>query len=253
MCNDQEIVDRLKQETDEIVDLKTDIWKNIEQQLPNNVTSLKKKRKKKRFMTIALMAAAITIVWAVLSTPTGLALIQKVKDMFIPHKTIELDIEGQQENADVDLETNEALRYGIYVDTSRYEMIEGSTSDKIVPSEPIGDEYPEVFMEITQEETTTEAAIADIKSEIETLDMDITAEEETTTPIKASFISTIGKGEQNEAGDSVTQGDTPVHQYFITEEQSGHVFIIKQVYFLEAAEGHGARFDAMLETFETVE
>src|SRR5690625_7859311 len=90
-----------------------------------------------------------------------------MKEMFVPHKTIELDIEGQKENTDVDLETNEDLRYAIYIDTSRYKMVKGPVTDEIVPNEALGDEFPDVSMKITPKETTTETAIENIKEEIE--------------------------------------------------------------------------------------
>lgn len=253
MYNNNNIKDQLKQETDEILELKDDTWHKIQQKLPTKVPHLTKKRKRKQWIAIASMAFAVTLIWISLSTPTGLAIIQNMKEMFVPHKTIELDIEGQKENTDVDLETNEDLRYAIYIDTSRYKMVKGPVTDEIVPNEALGDEFPDVSMKITPKETTTETAIENIKEEIEAANMNITIEEETTTPIEASFISAIGQGEKNESGDWVTQWDTPVYQYFVTKEQSGQVFIIKQKYFLEAAEGHGARFDAMLETFEIVE
>src|SRR5699024_2630063 len=127
------------------------------------------------------------------------------------------------------------------VDTSRYKMIETSTSDKIIPIEPLDNKYPEVSMEIVQTETSSETALNNIKQELQELDMNITIEDGINKPLKATFISAIGKGYTNEFGKTGTQWDTPVYQYFVTEEQSGQVFIIKQQYFLEAAEGHGAR------------
>lgn len=250
---DEKITNLLKKETEDITKLKEKTWENIEHELfPARMVQTRYK-KKRRFVAIISMAAVIAIVWAGLTTTTGQALIQNLKDMFVEEKDVELHIEGKKEPTHVELEANENLRYVIYVDQSRYKLLEGETSDKIVTDPALDDHYPEVSMEITRkEETTTEEVIQAIKQEINDLDMEITGEEVVDTPLEATKISAIGKGYTNEFGKTGTQWDTPVHRYYVTDDEGGQLFVIKSVYFLEAAEGHGARFSSMLETFEIV-
>lgn len=250
---DKEIRDHLEKETEHVTKLKDKTWENIQGELFPSKTVKSRKRVGRRFAAIISMAAAIAIVWAGLTTTTGQALIQNLKDMFVEEKDVELDIEGQKESTHVELEANEELRYVIYVDQSRYKLVEGETSDKIITDPPLEDSYPEVSMEITRKEgTDKEEVIQAIKQEIADLDMDITAEEVVDTPLHATKISAIGKGYTNEHGKTGTQWDTPVHRYYVTDDESGQFFVIKSVYFLEAAEGHGARFHSMLESFEIV-
>lgn len=46
--------------------------------------------------------------------------------------------------------------------------------------------------------------------------------------------------------------DSTVVQYYLVDDNSGGTFVIKEQYFLEAAEGHGARFYHMLKEFKVV-
>lgn len=251
--NDAKIKDLLKAETDDIAYLKEPTWKNIQDELFPSQIKNPRKRRVGRLVAILSMAVITAVIWAGLTTTTGKALIQNLKDMFVPEKDIELRIEGGKEETHVELETNESLRYVIYVDKSRYKLIEGEASDKIVPNPALDDQYPEVSMEIIQKEVEEVEVIQDIKRELDDLDMELTDEEKIDTPFAGTKISAIGKSYTNEHGKTGTQWDTPVHRYYVTTKRSGQVFIVKQIYFLEAAEGHGARFNAMLETFEVVQ
>lgn len=252
--DDQEIKDQLVKETAEVAKLKEDTWKKIENELTKDAKKkLKRNRKLKLFIRMAAMVLGITIIWISLTTSPGLALIQNIKDMFAPEKDVEIHLEGELESTHVELEANEALRYIIYIDKERYKLIEGETRDQIVMVEELEDDFPEVVMEIIPTEGTLEAAISMLKEEIKNLDMEITREGKVDEPLDAYEIGAIGKDTEGENGVLGKHWDTPVHQYYITNNKAGHFFIIKEKYFLEAAEGHGARFYYMLETFEVVE
>ena len=90
-----------------------------------------------------------------------------------------------------------------------------------------------------------------MEQEISDEGLEIERNEEVTTPLAATAITALGE-ERTEHGKFGHQWDTPVHQYYVTQGENGYVFVIKQTYFLEAAEGHGSRFDQMLETFQVV-
>src|SRR5699024_2267126 len=183
-----------------------------------------------------------------LSTSTGQALIKNFKEMFVPEQKIDINIEGDKEETNMGLETNENLDYIIYVDHSRYKAIEGNYGDKIVRVEEFGDQYPEVSMEIWRVQSTVEETIAEIKADIDKQAMTIGTTEDVTSPLVATKITAYG-----ESDEANYDWDTPIHTYYVTEPTNGQLFVIKQLYFLEASEGHAVRFDAMLEQFEIVE
>lgn len=249
---DQVIVDILTKETNEATKLKDETWEQINHQLFSNQV-VKGNFRKKRLAQMVVIAAIITIVIVSFSTSKGQAIIQNLKDMFVEEKDYEVELEGQKEKTHVELEANEELRYIIYVDQSRYKLIDGEESDLILPSPELGDDYPDVFMEIRHiRDTSITEIIQDIKQELSKLNMEITGEEKVDLPIEATLISAIGEGYTNEAGKTGPQWDTPVRNYYITNDKEGQFFVITEVYFLEASEGHGARFSQMLETFEVV-
>src|SRR5699024_10118804 len=123
----------------------------------------------------------------------------------------------------------------------------------VVPNQALGEEYPEVSMEIIREEgITVDEMIHKMKQELSDLNMEIRQEEIVDTPIEGTVIRAIGEGYINEHGKTGPQWDTPIYKYYVINEYHGQFFVIKQKYFLEAAEGHGVRLDAMLESFEIV-
>jgi len=49
-----------------------------------------------------------------------------------------------------------------------------------------------------------------------------------------------------------TKWNDPVSKYYFVDNTKGGTFVIKQQLFLEAAEGHGVRFDNMVKEFKIV-
>lgn len=242
---DKQLSSYMKNKTDEVTQLKETIWSNIEKE-----TVMKRTRAKKRKRWIFVVAAAImfTFVGMGLGTSTGQALIKNFKEMFVPEQKIDIHIEGDKEETDMGLETNESLDYIIYVDHSRYKVIEGTYGDKIIPVEEFEDQYPEVSMEIWRVRSIVEDTIADIKADMDKQAMTVGTTEDVTSPLVATKISFYG-----ESDEANYDWDTPIYTYYVTEATNGQLFVIKQMYFLEASEGHAVRFDAMLEQFEIVE
>ncbi len=241
---DDQLRDYLMKKTDPSEAYIETTWEKVQAQLVSERVE-KPRMKKWRAVLIAAAVLLISVVWAGLSTATGQAIIQDIKKMFVKEKDVELEIEGMKEDVHVHVETNKELDYVIYIDESRYKMVKGEGTDRIIPNPPIGDDYPEVVMEITRiEGATREAKMAQIKQEIASEQMEIRQEEKTNVPIEGIVIRAIGKGD--------SQWDTPIYRYYITETQQDQFYVIKQLYFLEAAEGHGTRFDAMLDSFEII-
>ncbi|RKQ33463.1 hypothetical protein [Oceanobacillus halophilus] len=249
---------QLLDQTDEMTHLKEDVWNNISSELFSSSTNRPNNRTRKGFvigLTAAVVAAILFI--GLLSEDQiekGQAMFQSLRELFIEEKKEEIELEGQKEDSNVRLEANEELRYVIYIDEDRYQMKEGEESDRIETIEPLPEELPDVYMEITRiENTTTEEVISQIKEAIaKDEEMELHREESVTTPIKAKVVQSIGLEYTDENGVTGLHWDTPTHRYYITEADNGQVFVIKQAYFLEAEEGHGARFHYMLESFEVV-
>ncbi|OZU89257.1 hypothetical protein CIL03_05940 [Virgibacillus indicus] len=247
---DKRLEKKFKEHTSPAPKLKDETWNKISKEL---FPSKSRKGKKFKRVTAGIAAAVIVAFLFFDMTETGQAMIQSLKDMFVEEKDQEIEIEGQKEDAEVHLETNDELRYIIYIDESRYRMKKGDTSDRIVPKDDLPENIPEVSMEIMRkEDTTIEEQLAMIKEEIESNGLTVNREEIIDTPINGIVVKGIGPEYTNEHGKTGHQFDTPIHRYHLTEEEDGQLFVIKQKYFLGAAEGHGARFYYMLESLEIV-
>ena len=238
----------------EINKMKEEIWMAVNEELRPK----KKAKKWLKKLSIGLSAAAVLFIGFVIfsmNTEPGEVMMQSLRSLFVEGKKQIIEIEGQEEEIDTQLETNEELSYVIYIDESRYKLIAGEESDRIEMKEPVEGDFPEVYMEISREEnTTTEEVIERIKQEIETdTAMGVRREERTTEPIEAEMIQGMGLDGSGDKESFGSEWNTPIHRYYVTDTINEQVFIIKQVYFLEAAEGHGARFHYMLESFEIVE
>lgn len=240
----QEIMSYLLKETNEVVQEKAAVWNNIKNEL---FVKQKKKRKKQRFFIVLGMALLLAFVWAGMMTTPGQALVSGLKEIFVDEKKVDIHIEGDKEETDLGVELNEELKYVIYIDHSRYKMVKGETSDKIVLLEELDESYPEVGMEIWQENVPQDEVVARIEKEMAAQHMTVKRIEKVDVPLEAMRLMAYGeKDEQN------YKWDTPIFKYYITDDINGQLFVIKQMYFLEAAEGHAVRFDSMLEEFQII-
>lgn len=238
---EQQIKDHLLQETEVSTDQKEETWNKIETEL---FSSKKKKYTKKYRWRLAVgFAALVFLVVFGSSTDMVQGMIENIKSLFVEEKQQEIELEGMKEEENVQLEVNQELNYVIYFDHDRYKLEEGESGDRIVPIQELEERYPEVSMEIIKESnTSTEEVVERIKQEMDGLE--IRAEEKVSEPMESISIRAIKEGESN--------WNTPVYQWYITPTEEEQVFVIKQSYFLEAAEGHGVRFDYILESFEIV-
>ncbi|MFJ7972643.1 hypothetical protein [Psychrobacillus sp. NPDC096389] len=236
----------LKHTEDSIDQLKDDIWGQLDQELFQEKSRREKKMKKKsKVIPIIIAAAAGVVILFSTQTDTGMAFIKQIKDMFVPEKEIIQSIEGTEEPADVVLQEGKDAEYVIYIDEERYKLIEEENADIITTKEPLEERYPEVSMRIEQfKDLALEEIVAMKEAELTSEYSKVTPTESVTDPVEGYKLHAIDDG---------TKWDSPVTNVYVIDNKNGGSFVITEKYFLEAAEGHGARFYAMLKEFKIVE
>lgn len=277
----QELRHQLKKETHFIMQQKEETWAGIQQELfPKNT----KKVYWKRRLTVTfgmVAAAAIVIVMTLSGTFTndmakdpmhsdeqGIpgspnesndpdhsnenldeSPENTLADEYEDEKQMEIELEGMKEPITMKLAVNEEARYIIYLEKDQYELIQGSGADReedwIQLTGKPDERYPSVAMVIRkQTDTTLEEQIEYVKQDIKEDGMTVFSEEEVSYPLEAYRFILVKNDTQ--------EWDDPVHYYYISDMGDGTYFLFKQIFFQEASEGVGARFDFMLETFEYV-
>ena len=200
-------------------------------------------KKKKRFIPVFITAAALVIAFS-LQTDTGMAFMKGIKDMFVPEKKTIQSIEGQDEVANVNLNEGTNSEYIIYVDETRYKMINGKETDIITTIDPLPEKYPEVTMEIKQvANEKPEDLVGKVETELKIDFPELRAIETVTEPVEGYWLH----------GTTGSEWDSKVVTAYVLSNGKKGSFVITENYFLEAAEGHGARFHRMLESFEIIE
>lgn len=219
------------------------------------VLSARETPEKKRHPLPCFLAATLALVLigaALLQTPMGVAAVETVKtavtqvierlfpprDIIVPLEgeptAIPHEAQGQEPEADVP-------GFSIYVDTATYEMTESEGTTYIRPLVS-GDALPQCEIEITHiPGETAEYYAARQYSDLASLWAYSQAPQWTDSPQGWCF--SLG---QDGGGDAPWE-----NHYFVDDGQSGCFSIVSR-YFLEAAEGHGARFAAMIQTFSVV-
>lgn len=248
---DKEIKESIINNTQESLDLKNEMWSNIENRLnsENQVKEISRRRnnmKKKRnnnrrlIVQIGASAAAIILFVSAVATEPGQAALRRVKEYLDPEKTITEELEGQQEDADVTLKESK-LGYSIYFDEERYTLEKVDGADRIVPILGENASYlPEVFMEIKHIKDGDRDSLAlEIEERLREEFKEVELVGEVESPIVG--ISMFAYDGHNWDSTSV--------KYYIVDDNHGGVFIIYQKLFIEASEGHGVRFDNMLKEF----
>ncbi|WP_342514055.1 hypothetical protein MKY34_04645 [Sporosarcina sp. FSL K6-1522] len=241
---DKQAIEQLHKRTEQEADgLKDDIWNALEKELFDDKKG-DVKHMKKRIIPVILTAAAALIIVFSLQTEPGMAFVKSMKELFVPEKALIQSIEGQDEETDVHLNEGTNAEYIIYVDETRYKMIKGEKADIITTIEPLPAQYPQVSMEIKQvTDEKPEELVTKVETDLKKDFPELRAIESVTEPVEGYLLH----GAAGNAPDSKI-----VHTYVISNGKTGS-FIITSNYFLEAAEGHGARFYHMLESFEIVE
>lgn len=264
---DEHITTALHRHSDYMSQHKEEIWERIEQELQLKQGSSEntarnsdavetvlqrrgerkmkhsKKRKGNKVMWIAGLVAAASVVGIMVTSNTGQALVNQIKQYFEPEKKVVEEYEGMPEEKDIVLQDTQS-GYVIYIDEERYKLVAEEGQDVIVTKEPLDERYPEVSMTIKQiKGVTPEAAIAEQQQLLASSFAEVDAPVQVTEPIEATLIS--AKDGQN--------WDSPVSKVYVFSNGYGGSFVITEKYFLEASEGHGARFYHMLEQFTLVD
>ena len=240
---DERLRKELEKKTDaDVHELKDEIWNEINNELfEGRRTEMKRK---KRWIPAVFIAAAALVLAFTLQTDPGLALIKGIKDMFTPEKEIIQSIEGQDEPTEVHLNEGKNSEYIIYVDESRYKMINGEDADIITTIEPLPEQYPEVSIKIKQHPSDKpEVLVKEIEEELKADFPDLREVETVSDPVEGFWLHGLTES---------TWDGKVIDVYVISNGKDGS-FVITKKYFLEAAEGHGARFTHMLQSFEIVE
>lgn len=239
---DERIERELAARTEKDADaLEEAIWKGIHEELFEKRTP---KKRRKRWIPVVIAIAAAMVFAFTLQTEPGSALIKSVKDMFVPEKEIIQHLEGQEEQTSVTLNEGKDADYVIYIDESRYKMVKGIEVDVITTNEPLPEKYPEVSMEIQQYPTDKpEDLVNKIEEELKVAFPELRPVKMVKEPVEGYWLHGLAE--------SVWDGKV-IDVYVVSNGKDGS-FVITENYFLEAAEGHGARFTHMLESFEIVD
>lgn len=246
---EREIKETLHNHTNYVLSEKKEIWNRIESQLnlkeKDNIKksrTAKKRKIKNKLIGICVIAAVTIFAYSILGTNTGQAIVNQVLKYFEPEKKIVNEIEGKPEEQEVILQNRSD--YIIYIDEERYKLVNEEGFDIIVPKIPLEERYPEVSMSILQVvDKTPEQLAAQYSEKLKNTFQTINEIETVTDPVNGFLVSAIDGNEW----------DSPINKVYIISNGKNGSFVFDLKYFLEAAEGHGARFYYMLEEFEIVE
>lgn len=167
-----------------------------------------------------------------------------IEERFPVEKDIVVPIEGTEEKITGRLTIGKNESYIIYIDEERYQMMAGQEADPdlIVPKEALPAGYPEVSMAILHAPDTAPAErTAELAEQLKASFPDLKEAESVREPVDGFLLHGIADGGQD-------WDDAVIHAYVVSDGQQGS-FTLTAKYFLEAAEGHGARFYAMANEF----
>jgi len=245
--NEDKITRALYKNTEVPSGAKDEVWDRIEEEIFTPFQEKERKismRKNKRWIKYAASAAAVALIVVSAQTDSAHALINQIKEIFAPEKELDQAIEGIEEENTLHLTESSTAEYVIYVDEERYKLISQEEKDLIVPREPLGEAYPEVSMEIKHKsEVLPEAHLSQVENDLKSEFPNLSSPRKVNQPVSGWELYGV-------AGD---QWDSPFIKVYLIEDGQDGSFMITQRYFLEAEEGHGARFDAMLKEFHILD
>ncbi|WP_020618844.1 hypothetical protein [Paenibacillus daejeonensis] len=207
--------------------------------------TLQKRRAKlmKKIKITTGVAAAAIAVGVFFSLPAGTAFMNEIQGWFAPEKQVQVEVEGQKEETQQELHQDEESRYVIYYDVDRYKLIEGEHQDMITTKEPLPDMYPEVSLTIDQALDVSPAQVAaQVAEQLQSEFAEVSAPEQIQEPVEGYVVHAIDGNEW----------DSPVTRVYLVDNGKSGTFVLQAKYFLEAAEGHGARFEQMLGEFQVL-
>ncbi|RIX49244.1 hypothetical protein D3P08_23185 [Paenibacillus nanensis] len=256
---EQKLKNRLREESRYDDKLKDEIWSQIELQLEGSPRTqdtigtqawekprMNNKGRTSRMKAIKIwtgVAAAAIAVAVFLTLPPGTAMMKSIQNWFAPEKEIEIEVEGQKEQTQGQVHVDEASRYAIYYDKERYKLVQEDGKDVITTIDPLPEPYPQVSLTIEQNLSKKPEELAqEIAEQLAKEYAEVREIEQVTSPVNGYSIHAI---------DGSDRLSKVITVYVTSNEQQGS-FILTSRYFLEAAEGHGARFTQTLEQFEVL-
>ncbi|RXZ77797.1 hypothetical protein EBB07_27385 [Paenibacillaceae bacterium] len=253
---ERKLKERMLEESSYSKTLKDEIWEEIEMKLDNqpqfsesrlsrshNKQNKNMSGKKKIKLAMGIGAAAIAI-GVFFSLPVGTAFMKDIQSWFAPEKKVEVEVEGNKEETQQELHHNETSEYVIYYDVDRYKLVQEEGKDIITTKDPLPDQYPDVSLVIEQNENTKpDELIKEVSQLLAGSYAQVRDAEVVTEPVSGYRISAIDGQEW----------DSKVTAVYVIDNHKEGSFVLTLNYFLEAAEGHGARFEQMLKQFQIVE
>lgn len=239
---------------------KLEVWSKLESELFS--TKTKPIKKYPQFRYFLPVAASLVFIVFGSQSEQGSALADKIKSMFESEKAVQMAIEGDDTLTTMSIRHSEApltnitasdenmqsieelsSEFVIYIDEERYKMTDENGISIITPTIPLENQYPEVSMTIKQVRgQKPEDVIMDLANALSSTIGETSDIETVTIPINSLQVRAIGG----------TDWNSPVVKHYVFDNQKNGSFIITQKYFVEALEGHGVRFDAMLKEFQIV-
>lgn len=236
--------------SDKMENRREEVWENIlseisKEEKSSEIRSKYKteenrnmKSRVKLLISTGIIAAMFMIM--IFSTNKGEAVFAKFKEIFAPKKEVTLNLEGMPENKELTLNESK-MGYIIYYDEDLYTLTSQEDKDLIEPKQKAS-YAPEVFMKITQTASKNPQEIAaELENQLKSKYKYVIKENET-EPVKGIMIK----------AKSGNKGEDVIIKYHVIDNTKGGAIVIKEQYFLEAAEGHGARFHAMIKEFKLV-
>jgi hypothetical protein len=225
--------------TESAVELEEEVWEYVRKNIKGQRRKGRKIKIRKKQVWFAFVSTAAVLMLTFLFTEPGQAGINKVKEWFAPKKVIVEEVEGQKEQKEVTLNKSKA-GYVIYFDEKMYRVEKLDGKDRIVPLMKGSPDLPKVYMEIRQvTDQTPEALASSLEKQVKEQYPIIIQTGKVSEPVKGYVIH----------GESGQQWNDEVVKYYLVDNGQGGTFVIEQHYFVEASEGHGARFDNMLKQF----
>ncbi len=237
---------------------------------------------RKLIIAAACLGLLLTLGFAAVAvSPEGRAAVQSIIESLFPPKEVTVSLEGISESiphvAQGREPTEDAPGFVIYMDESRYEMSEENGAYFIRPKktplcrEDVRQNDSALLEGLTSEEQEAfiDKRIAELEAFYATLppcemqirelaDMDIETAANATINELSQTWETVSEIQNNDSRlvffvSEGTAWNSPLEEHFFYPNGENGTFHIVIRYYIEATEGHGGRFHAMLETFSVVD
>lgn len=152
---------------------------------------------------------------------------------------MEIEIEGMKET--INALWYQGEHYKIAYDADRFQYSDKDGADTFIAENPDPAIYPYVYLTIKYHENKTVSEYAkEISDQLSQNDFKVSKENKSGMEKNEGVILTAISGKE---------WNSIVRKYYIIQEGTS-IYVFEAQYFLEAAEGYGARIHAMINTFE---